>query len=111
MTPELLEKLREDVRKYFERNWESCGIPPEFTIMEETREHILNISCSIIMTKYKFGYPGGGFVQSIVNNDLRGAINKADRVNLKAIPFYVTMLQNIPVLEMIDTEDDSERDI
>jgi hypothetical protein len=100
MTPEILEMLRDQVRKYFERNWESCKVPSEFTIMEETREHILNISCSLIMTKYKFGYPGGGFVQAIVDNDLRGAINKADAVNLKMIPFYVTMLQNLPVHEM-----------
>ncbi len=96
-TPEAIEKIREEINKYFQRNWESCGVPAEYTVMEETRNHILNISMSIIMTKYKFGYPGGGFVQAVVNNDLRGAINSADRINLKVIPFYTTMLQNLPV--------------
>ena len=93
----MLEKLRNEVRTYFQRNWESCGVPAEYTIIEETREHILNISCSIIMTKHEFGYPGGGFVQAVVNNDLRSAIRSADHINLKVIPFYVTLMENLPV--------------
>jgi hypothetical protein len=109
MTPEILETLRDQVRKYFEQNWESCKVPSEFTIMEETREHILNISCSIIMTKYEIGSPGGGFVHAIVNNDLRGAVNRADAVNLKMIPFYVTMLENLPVY--IDEMGNEDADI
>lgn len=45
---------------------------------EVDNEHIVSIIASVMMTRDKRGINGGGFVQSIVDNDLFGAISKAD---------------------------------
>lgn len=50
--------------------------------------HIIRIISSVMMTRDGSGLTGGGFVQSVVNNDLFGAISKADSEcyeNLKVI--------------------------
>jgi hypothetical protein len=55
---------------------------------EVTSEHIISIVTSVMMTRDGEGYPGGGFVQAIVDNDLFGAILRADNEcyqNLKVI--------------------------
>ena len=56
--------------------------------------HIKNICISILQTKYEVGYPGGGFVQAIVNNDLMGSFGRADSVNVKFIWLYAELLYN-----------------
>ena len=38
--------------------------------------------------------PTGGFMEAVLNNDLRSAVYKADDMNLKAIPNYVKFLHN-----------------
>ena len=40
--------------------------------------HIVNIIASVMMTRDGKGLKGGGFVQSVVDNDLYGAISRAD---------------------------------
>lgn len=40
--------------------------------------HIINIIASVMMTRDDKGLKGGGFVQSVVDNDLYGAISRAD---------------------------------
>jgi hypothetical protein len=50
--------------------------------------HIINIIASVMMTRDGKGIAGGGFVHSIVKNDLYGAVSKADSEcynNLKVI--------------------------
>lgn len=41
-------------------------------------EHILDIMVSIMCTRDKSSYTGGGFVQAVVNNDLYQALSRAD---------------------------------
>lgn len=41
-------------------------------------DHIIDIMVSIMATRDKTSYAGGSFVQAIVDNDLFGAITKAD---------------------------------
>lgn len=41
-------------------------------------EHILDIMVSIMCTRDKSSYAGGGFVQAIVDNDLYQALSRAD---------------------------------
>jgi hypothetical protein len=41
--------------------------------------HIIEIMVSIMATRDKRSYAGGSFVQSIVDNDLAGAMSRADR--------------------------------
>ena len=55
---------------------------------EVTNPHIINIIASVMMTRDGKGLQGGSFVQSVVDNDLSGAISKADTQclqNLKVI--------------------------
>ena len=61
----------------------------------ESREHIIQIGTSILCTKRGVGYPGGSFVQAIVNNDLMGAFGRADRINKDSIEFYCKLLYNL----------------
>ena len=56
--------------------------------------HIKNICISILQTKYEVGYPGGSFVQAIVNNDLIGSFGRADSINRKYIWLYAELLYN-----------------
>jgi hypothetical protein len=41
-------------------------------------EHILNIMVSIMCTRDKSSYAGGGFVEAIIANDLYSALGRAD---------------------------------
>jgi hypothetical protein len=41
-------------------------------------EHIIQIMVSIMATRDKTSYQGGSFVTSVVNNDLFGAVSRAD---------------------------------
>jgi hypothetical protein len=53
-----------------------------------TNPHIIRIIASVMMTRDEQGIQGGGFVQSVVDNDLFGAISRADNEcyqNLKVI--------------------------
>lgn len=64
---------------------------PHFIIKplsEEDLLHIFHIASGIMMARD--GYlSGGSFVQSIVNNDLGGVINRADSTSESAIKFFV----------------------
>lgn len=66
----------------------------DFGHKEDVMDHIRGICVSILCTKYGIGYPGGGFVQAIVNNDLMGAFGRADSINRKYIALYVKLLYN-----------------
>ena len=62
-----MEQIKELVVNYYNSNF--------FKIMgyylnNDDKEHVINIGTSILCTKWKIGYPGGSFVQAIVNNDL-----------------------------------------
>jgi hypothetical protein len=53
-----------------------------------TSSHIITIIASVMMTRDGKGVPGGGFVQSVVSNDLFSAVSRADNEcysNLKVI--------------------------
>jgi hypothetical protein len=55
---------------------------------EVYNEHIISIIASVMMTRDRQGIPGGGFVESVVNNDLFSAVSRADSEcykNLKVI--------------------------
>ena len=44
----------------------------------EVSEHILDIMVSIMCTRDKSSYAGGGFVEAVVNNNLYLAMSRAD---------------------------------
>ncbi len=57
---------------------------------ENVSEHILDIMVSIMATRDKSSYAGGGFVQAIVDNNLYLALSRADTDCRKNI-FILTM--------------------
>ncbi len=60
----------------------------------EVSDHILDIMVSIMATRDKSSYAGGSFVQSVVNNDLFGAINRADSECSKHLKLLVVCNAN-----------------
>jgi hypothetical protein len=93
---EQIEKIRNQVQAYFNQNAQNY-IPNFVYLGEDDKNHIVNIGTSIICTRHNVGYPGGSFVQSIVNNDLRGTFATADDININAIRFYLMMIHNMGV--------------
>ena len=69
-------------------------------LSEDEKAHIINIGTSILCTKWDIGYPGGGFVQAFVDNDLMRAIGSADGISYKGFKFFAFLMYNVgmPVL-------------
>lgn len=89
------EKIRKHVDECIDKYKEQCGISFGWrAVNPESREHIVNIGTSVLCTKWEVGYPGGSFVQAIVNNDLREAFGRADSVNQDCIKFYLMLMHN-----------------
>lgn len=68
------------------------AMPP---MNSEQGQHIVHIGTSILCTKWGIGYPGGGFVQAVVDNDLMNAVGRADSTNVKMLPFYCKLIYNV----------------
>jgi hypothetical protein len=91
-----MENIKAQVQAYFDKNAHNY-IPNFVNLSNEDKQHIVNIGTSIICTRHEIGYPGGSFVQSVVNNDLQGAFANADSINVNALKFYCIMMYNMPV--------------
>lgn len=92
-TFEKIQTVKEVVKNYIKNNWEYAGL----TVEDSTNNHIVEIGTSIMCTKWQIGYEGGGFVQAVVNNDLQGAIGRADRTNIRALKLYCQMMYNLGI--------------
>jgi len=57
---------------------------------EDVSEHIIDIMVSIMATRDKTSYPGGGFVEAVVANNLFLAMSRADMDCRKNL-FLLTM--------------------
>ena len=57
---------------------------------EDVSEHIIDIMVSIMATRDKTSYAGGGFVQAVVDNNLYLAMSRAD-VDCRKNLFLLTM--------------------
>ena len=57
---------------------------------EDVSEHIIDIMVSIMATRDKSSYPGGGFVEAVVANNLFLAMSRADMDCRKNL-FLLTM--------------------
>ncbi len=96
------ERIREAVRTRIAEYSIGCrdvAFRSEVAPFIDEREHVVNIGTSILCTKWGIGYPGGSFVQAIVNNDLTETFGRADRINLNCIQFYVSLLYNQSYIE------------
>ena len=90
---EQIKVVQKSVENFYKeaKLWESYM--PELT--ESQEQHVIQIGTSILCTKWGIGYEGGSFVQSVVNNDLMGAVGRADATNAKMLPFYCKMMYNV----------------
>lgn len=59
--------------------------------------HIVNIIASVMMTRDGVGLKGGGFVQSVIDNDLYGAISKADAECYQHLKLIVAAKTNLHI--------------
>lgn len=74
---DIREKYRERAIQ-FAKEWET-----------EVTDHNLDIMVSIMATRDKSSYPGGGFVEAVVANNLYQAVSRADGSNLKVLKLLV----------------------
>jgi hypothetical protein len=86
-----IEIVKKEVVNYFNQNAEYTGVA---NLGDSERNHIIEIGTSILCTKWKVGYPGGGFVQSFVDNDLMATFLKADSTVYKSLRFFVMLTYN-----------------
>lgn len=63
-------------------------------LSETAFDHIASIGASIMMTRDKFQI-GGGFVTAIVDNNLSGALNRADSDCIRALKYFVYVNQYV----------------
>lgn len=67
----------------------------------EASNHIVDIVVSIMRTRDNDGWQGGSFVQSIVNNNLSEAVQRADSDCINHLKTFVLVLRDCyPVEEM-----------
>lgn len=86
-----IDRIKAKVEEYYDQHAEYNGLVYQGP---DDRQHVINIGTSILCTKWNVGYPGGSFVQAVVNNDLMGAFGSADHINQKAIKFYCSLIYN-----------------
>ena len=96
------EQVAKKVEDYFNKTTEFTGVGSGFTPTQELllalpgiKNQVLEIGTSILCTKWGVSYPGGGFVQAIVDNDLLESFGRADSTNKEFIGFYCKLIYNV----------------
>ncbi len=90
---EVMDILQAHVDDYIEKN--KAMLPISIQISEENISRVKDIAGSIMRTKWNVGYPGGSFVQSVVDNNLMESFGRADTLNREALYFYCVMIRNL----------------
>ena len=94
------EKIRKHVGRCVDDYKNECGLSFQMHAMiPDSREHIVNIGTSILCTKWGVGYPGGSFVQAVVDNNLHEALGRADSINQDCLKFYSMLIYNTSYIE------------
>jgi hypothetical protein len=75
------EKAQEALEKYYASGYR---IKPA----ENDIAHVCGVAASIMMTRDNV-LMGGGFATAVSNNDLEGAVERADSVCAQHLPFFV----------------------
>jgi len=105
---EQVKEVRDIVRHYFEENSMYTGID---NMSEDNKEHVIAIGASILCTKWGIGYEGGSFVQAVVENDLQGAIGRADGISLRALKFFCQLMYNTSQPSIFNADIDEDHDL
>lgn len=64
-------------------------------------QHAIDVAASILMTRDNV-LQGGSFVQAVVNNNLREAINRADDTCVKYLKFFSIICNNCGSYEILN---------
>lgn len=88
-----IQKVRSLVEDYYNKSLQWAENAP--VLSDQQKEHVIQIGTSILCTKWGVGYPGGSFVQAVVDNNLMEAVGRADFTNVKMLPFYCKLIYNI----------------
>ena len=88
-------KVRKEVSEYLNSNFHTTRVPVHIMTNEESREHVINIGTSIMLNRIGVNTNPGSFVQAVLNNDLTGAVLRADNINSQMLAFYATMMHNL----------------
>ena len=64
-------------------------------------QHAIEVAASILMTRDNV-LQGGSFVQAVVNNNLREAINRADDTCVKYLKFFSIICNNCGSYEILN---------
>jgi hypothetical protein len=70
-------------------------------LSQEDYLHVISIGASVMMTRDKY-QPGGSFVQCVVDNDLYGALSRADLTCERAIKFFTYVNKHVYLEEHIN---------
>jgi len=84
--------VEKEVKQFYEKNASWCKLE---NLSESEKSHIIKIGTSILCTKWKVGYEGGGFVQAFVSNNLMGALGAADDTTVKGLQFFSRLVYNV----------------
>lgn len=90
---DIREKYQLAVEKSYNACYHSFFITP---LSDEDEDHIKNLAISVLMTRDKVQM-GGGFVSAIVNNDLIGAVSRADSGAILGLRFFVHCVQFVNI--------------
>ena len=97
-----IQKVKSLVEDYYNKSLESTENNP--VLSDQQREHVIQTGTSILCTKWKIGYLGGGFVEAVVDNNLTQAVGRADGTNVKMLPFYCKLIYNVGMpMELTET--------
>jgi hypothetical protein len=92
-------RIRERVAQVLDESLRSDSLLRGVIMGADETSHVVNIGTSILSTKWGIGYPGGSFVQAVVDNDLTGAFSRADYINRNSLGFYCKLLYNIGYID------------
>lgn len=89
------DRIEEKVREYLERN-DHWGLEGLDLGDGAVRDHLIHCGTEMILWKWDLSeYEPGGFVRAVVENDLEATFTKADRVNEKALKWYLSLLWHV----------------
>lgn len=92
MTQEQENIIRDLVRNYLVKN---SRLVEKVKLTDETISHVINTGTDLLAAKWGLRTNCGGFVQSILDNNLNNTISFADSTNENFIKFYVILSYNV----------------
>jgi|TARA_B100000767_G_scaffold275386_1_gene312101 hypothetical protein len=85
--------VKKAVQKFFDDSAEQFIHDNDIISWEEN--HIITTGTQIMAKKWKVSENCGGFVDSVVANDLSKTMASADNINMHAVRFYCAMIYNV----------------